>query len=178
YAGEGKSQRLFAVTAVVTVIIMIVASFGSRLVALKGRDNERAGQVGAKCGKEKKFALGIHIRALSKIVAQVAFGQKVGEEDRNAASHRTEIRHEPARTALEGQAQGGTLRIVDIVLLEREELPVACKAGDYADLFSVQAHGKRVQFLRVKPHRAAPRSCLRRGRRHRGAVPLLRPADP
>src|ERR1700728_790816 len=157
---------------------MTVMSSGRPLVILKRRNDKRAGQVGAEDGEEEEFALGIYVRALGEIVAQVAFGQKVGEEDRNPASHGTEVRYEPAGAALEGEAQRRTLGIVDVVLLERKKLSVAREAVDNADLLSVQAHRKRLDFLRVKLHRAAPASCRSRGRRHIGIVPLLRPPGP
>ena len=42
----------------------------------------------------------------------------------------------------------GRCGIVDVVLLERKNLAVAREAVDDADLLSVQAHRKRVEFLR------------------------------
>ena len=50
-----------------------------------GLDDKRAGKIGAEDGEEKEFALGIHVRALCEIVAQMPFGQKVREEGRHAA---------------------------------------------------------------------------------------------
>ena len=126
---------------------MTVMRSGWLLVILKRRNDKRAGQVGAEDGEEEEFALGIYVRSLGEIVAQVAFGQKVGEEDRNTASHGTEGRYEPAGAALEGEAERRTLGIVDVVLLEPKKLPITREAVDDADLLSVQAHRKRVEFL-------------------------------
>ena len=52
---------------------MIMASIGELLrLALEGRDNKRAGKIGAQGRKEEKFALGINVRELGEIVAQSA----------------------------------------------------------------------------------------------------------
>jgi len=71
------------------------------LVALKRLDDKGARQIGAEDGEEEEFAVGINICAFGEIIAQMAFGQKIGEESGNTAPDRTEIGHESARAAFE-----------------------------------------------------------------------------
>ena len=122
HPGEKKTQRLFAAMAMfvlVALVMMIVMSLGLRL-AFKRLNDARAGKVGAEHGEKEEFAFGIHVRARGEIFAQLAFRKKVREE-----------RHAAPR---------GALLVVDVVLLERKKLAVARKAGDNADVFSMQAH--------------------------------------
>ena len=88
---------------VVVVLIMLMMSDDRLIPAVKRRNDKRPGKVGAEHGEEEEFPLGIHVRALGEIFAQMAFGQKVREESRHAAPHRAEVCHEPARAALEGE---------------------------------------------------------------------------
>jgi hypothetical protein len=56
------------------IIILIALRFRWLVTFSKRRYDECAGQIGTEDGKEGEFALGIHVRAPGKIVAQVAFG--------------------------------------------------------------------------------------------------------
>src|SRR5690242_21462115 len=102
-----------------------MASVRCPFAGLKGLNDNRARKIGAQHGEEEEFALGIHVRPLGEIIAQVALGQKIREEGRNTAADGLEVGHQSAGAALEREAQSGAPRIVDIVLLESEYLPVA-----------------------------------------------------
>ena len=159
---------------VVMMIIFFVLVLSDLLaLAVKRCDHERARKIGAQDGQQEEFSLRIHFREFREVFTQVSLGQQVREERRHAAGHGAQSCHKPAGAALEREAQGRALRIVDVVLLEGKELAVAREASDDADLATVQPDGKRIQFFRVKLHRAAPRLYPRQGRRHRGSA--LRP---
>jgi hypothetical protein len=55
----------------VVLIVMIMMSLWPLRLTLKRRNDKRAGKVGSKHGEEEEFALGIDVRALGEIVAQV-----------------------------------------------------------------------------------------------------------
>ena len=73
------------------LIVLIMMSLGRLRLALKRRDDQRAGKIGAEDGEEEEFALGIHVRALGEVLAQMSFGQKVREEGRHTPRHGAEV---------------------------------------------------------------------------------------
>ena len=114
----------------VVLNVMILMSLWPLRLTLKRRNDKRAGKVGSKHGEEEEFALGIDVRALGEIVAQVTFREKVREERWHAARRGTRLCHEPTSAALEGEAQSRTLRVIYILLLKCKKLAVAREAGD------------------------------------------------
>src|ERR1035438_9897305 len=144
---------------IVVVMILFFLLVRSDLLALafKRCDHKRAGKIGPQNCEQEKFSIGIHFRESCEVFTQVSLGQQVREERRHTAGHGVQSCHQPASAALEREAQGRALWIVDVVLLEGKDLAVARKAGNDANLTIVQPDGKRIKFSWVKLHRAAPR---------------------
>src|SRR5580658_2480428 len=140
---------------VLLIIFFVLVLSDLLALAVKRCDLERARKIGAQDGQEEEFSLRIHFREFREVFTQVSLGQQVREERRHATGHGAQSRHQPAGAALEREAQGRVLRIVDVVLLEGKELAVAREASNDADWATVQPHGKGIEFFRVKLHRAA-----------------------
>src|ERR1700677_692307 len=170
---HGLMRAIIIAISITTIMMTVVLC-----IALKGRDDERAGKIGAEDREEKEFALRVNIGKLGEILAQVPFGKQVRKKRRHAARHRAQGRDEAAGAALEREAQSRALRIVDITLLDRKDLAVAREAVNDTDLASVQAHGEGVELFRIKLHLAAPWCSPRRRHRRRGSVPRLHPSGP
>ena len=148
-------------------------------IALKRADDNRAGQIGAQDGEQKKPTFGLDARKLCQIGAQMSFRQQVGEEWGHTERDRAQGGDQPPGTALERKAERRALRVVDVVLFKRKDLAFSGQTIDDTDLPAVQTHGKRVKLFRIKLHLSATLGfSARRRPRRRGPVPHSRSADP
>ena len=141
----------------------------SRIVPrVQRRRRNGARQIGAEGGEEEEFALRVDASPLRQVAPQVSFRQEVREEWRQAGCDRTNRGDEAAALSAEGQAERQTLRIVDILLFEREQIAVTRQTVDDTNRAVLQPHGERLDVRRISVrHAAAPaRPILHRP--HRG----------
>src|ERR1700737_1316888 len=134
-------------------MITIMSFVRSTLMLLvDGRHREGAGKISAEHGQEKEFTLRLNVRARRQIIAQMALGQEVGKKRRQTGGDGTCRRNKAAFLPLERKAQGWSVGIVNVALLEGKKMAVAAQAVDDADLAAMQFHGERVQGFGIKIH--------------------------
>src|SRR5581483_1054740 len=166
--GLGYAIIMIAIMTVVRSIFML---------PVDGHHRECAGKISAENGEEKEFALRLDVRARGKIIPQMALGQEVGKKRRQAGGNGTCWRDKSAFLSLERKAQGWSVGIVNVGLLERKKMAVPAQAVDDADLAAMQLHGKRVQGFGIKFHHGAcPSVRVLHRPWHRAGVLRTRPA--
>src|ERR1700676_5412502 len=107
------------------IIIMMVTGImmSISILIVTRRHDKGTGKISAKDSKKKELALGFDACARCQIGPQMAFGEQVREKGRKAEAGRARGRYQPAGPTLERQAEGRTVGIVDIALLEGKEMP-------------------------------------------------------
>ena len=133
YACQRETQDALLLRILVMMIVIMVKLIVIVTARVHRLDRDRAGNISAEHGHEIELPFGLHARLLCEIGPQVSFGQQVREERRQTAPYRADGRHQPARLSFIGEAQGRTVRIVNVVLLEGEDVAVARQPVDDPD---------------------------------------------